>query len=283
MEQNPTKHVIQRIQSFYSGLSEKEKGIADFILQDPDKIIHSTINQVSDALNVADATVFRFCKRLGFKGYQALKIALASEVIHPIKDIHETISEKDSEETIFQKVFQSNIQALEYTKALDQDFKKAVEWLTEAEHVYFYGSGGSGIIALDGEHKFMRSGLSSRAYIDSHMQLMTAAQLREKDVAVFISHTGANKDLLEVLEIAKDCGAKTIGITNFAQSPLSKGVGTCLFTASKETEYRSEALSSRIAQLSLLDSLYIGYCMKKKEQSKLALHQVRDAIARKRV
>ncbi|QDP41319.1 MurR/RpiR family transcriptional regulator [Radiobacillus deserti] len=283
MTQNSPTHVIQRIQSAYSSLSEKEKAIADFILEHPDTIIHSSINQVSEALKVADATVFRFCKRIGFKGYQALKIALASEVIHPIKDIHETISDEDSEETIFEKVFTSNIQALEYTKALDQSFREAVDVLLEAEQVFFYGNGGSGIIALDGEHKFMRSGLPSHAYTDSHMQLMTAAQLTPKNVAVFISHTGSNKDLLEVLEVANESGAKTIGITNFAKTSLSKNVHVCLYTASKETEFRSEALSSRIAQLSLLDSLYISYCIKKKEQSKHALQQVREAIARKRV
>ena len=110
-----TQNTIKKINSLYPRLSEKEKKIADYIQEDPSRIINKTINEVSADLNIADATVFRFCKRLGFKGYQAMKIALASEVITPIQQIHEEISDQDNEKTIFEKIFKSNIQTLENT------------------------------------------------------------------------------------------------------------------------------------------------------------------------
>ncbi|SDK02196.1 MurR/RpiR family transcriptional regulator [Sediminibacillus albus] len=277
--------VTRRIRSSYKQLSEKEKQIADYIIENPGKIIHSTINQVSDDLTVADATVFRFCKRLGFKGYQALKIALASEIVNPIQDIHETISYEDSEVEIVHKVFQSNINALEYTREIQESssFHKAVEMIVQSKQIHFYGNGGSGVVALDGQHKFMRTGLPSYAHTDTHMQLMTVSQLGESDTVVFISHTGSNKDLMEVVELAKEKGVQTIGITNFAKSPLNKLADVCLYTASQETEFRSEALSSRIAELSLIDALYVNYSIKKEEQSKQALTQIRQAISRKRI
>jgi len=104
---------LGKIRSYYARLSDKEKKIADYILKNPKHIIHSTITEVAEDLNVADATVFRFCKRIGFKGYQALKIALATEIMTPIQQIHEEINEKDDEITIANKIFQSNIRTLE--------------------------------------------------------------------------------------------------------------------------------------------------------------------------
>ncbi|SEA76134.1 DNA-binding transcriptional regulator, MurR/RpiR family, contains HTH and SIS domains [Thalassobacillus cyri] len=285
MIEAPAKHVLNRIRSSYTQFSEKEKLIADYILEDPENIIHATINQVSDDLMIADATVFRFCKRLGFKGYQAMKIALASEIVNPITDIHETINEDDSELEITEKVFQSNLNAIENTRAIQsrEGISKALELLLDAKNVYFFGNGGSGIVALDAQHKFMRAGLPVNAYTDTHLQLMAASQMKEEDIAFFISHTGSNKDILDVVEVAKENHVKTIAITNFAKSPLTKAADVCLYTVSQETEYRSEALSSRIAELCIIDALYVTYSMKKQDQSQEALQKMRDAISRKRV
>ncbi|UOQ45064.1 MurR/RpiR family transcriptional regulator [Halobacillus salinarum] len=285
MADAPTKHVINRIRSSYSQFSEKEKLIADYILENKDEIVHSTINQVADDLMVADATVFRFCKRLGFKGYQAMKIALASETVNPIKDIHETITENDSELDISEKVFQANIRALEASRDIqNQDtLESALSYLLEAERVFFYGSGGSGIVALDAQHKFIRTGMSTHAFADNHLQLMSASQLTPKDLAVIISHTGSNKDALDLVDVARENGAKTIAITNFAKSPLTKLVDISLFTVAQETEFRSEALTSRIAELSLIDSLFVSYSMKTKNQSQTSIQKMRKAISRKRV
>lgn len=285
MIEAPAKHVISRIKSSYTQFSEKEKLIADYILENTEEIVHSTINQVADDLMVADATVFRFCKRLGFKGYQAMKIALASEIVNPIQDIHETISENDTDLEITEKVFQANIRALETSCDVQNplSLQKAMEYLVEAERVFFLGSGGSNILALDAQHKFIRTGMEAYAYQDTHLQLMSASQMRPTDVAVVISHTGSNRDILDIVEVAKENDVKVIAITNFAKSPLTKMVDLSLYTVAEETEFRSEALASRIAGLSLIDSLFVNYSVKMKEQSQSATQKVRDAISRKRV
>ncbi|MGM0753514.1 MAG: MurR/RpiR family transcriptional regulator [Bacillota bacterium] len=259
--------------------------IADFIIANPEKIIHSTISGVAEDLGVADATVFRFCKRLGFKGYQAMKISLASDLVNPIKDIHETINEEDSEGVIAQKVFRSNIRTLEdSSRLLDEEmFTRAVQGLLSARRIEFYGTGGSGFVAMDAHHKFLRTGMTTTAYNDSHMQIISASQLTVEDVIVFISHSGSNKDLMEVLEVAKKNRVKTIAITHFAKSPLSNGVDIPLFTVSQETEYRSEALASRISQLSIVDALYVNTMMKRNELSKDSLLKMRDAISIKKI
>jgi RpiR family transcriptional regulator, carbohydrate utilization regulator len=279
-------HCFTRIRAIYSRLSEKERSIANLILNDPERIIHSTISEIAEDLGVADATVFRFCKRIGFKGYQAMKITIASELSSPIiNDIHEKITEDDDEKTIVTKVFKSNIRTLEDTlQVIDMDqFKLAVNALVTAKKTYFYGLGGSGAIAMDAHHKFIRSGLLTNCYTDSHLQIISASQLTDKDVAVGISHSGASRDIIEALDVAKTNGATTIGITHFASTPLSKMADITLFTVSEETEFRSEALASRLAQLSIIDALYVNVSVKLNNQMKTSIQKIRKVIKAKRI
>ncbi|WP_252502074.1 MurR/RpiR family transcriptional regulator [Sporosarcina sp. Marseille-Q4943] len=285
MMRDVTPHCFTLIRAIYTQLSDKERAIADFILNQPERFIHSTISQIAEELSVADATVFRFSKRLGYKGYQAMKIALASEIISTTKDIHETIAEGDDEKTIAEKVFKSNIRTLEDTlQVIDpKQLKDAVNALASARKIEFYGSGGSGSIALDAHHKFLRSGLYSSCYTDGHLQVMSAAQLNDEDVVVCISHSGTSRDVLEALEIAKKNGAITIGITHFSKTPLSEKADIVLQTVSVETEYRSEALASRLAQLSIIDALYVNVSIRLNDRMKTSLQKMRSAISVKKL
>ncbi|AYV65539.1 MULTISPECIES: MurR/RpiR family transcriptional regulator [Niallia] len=279
------QNCLGKIRSYYARLSEKEKKIADYILENPEKIIHSTINELAEDLGVADATVFRFCKRIGFKGYQAMKIALASEVIEPIQQIHEEINENDSVKTVTEKVFKSNVRTLENTLEIlnGHSIQKAVEFLLQANRVEFYGTGGSAVIAMDAFHKFVRTGIKAFSFVDSHFQLMSSSQLSEKDVAVIISHSGTNKDTINIMKTAKNNGAKTIGITGYPKSPIGQNTDVALFTSSEETEYRSEALSSRIGQLSLIDALYVNVMILNKNVANQSLERIRNAISDTRI
>lgn len=276
---------MAKIRSYYARLSAKEKKVADYILQNPEKIIHITINELAEDLHVADATVFRFCKRIGFKGYQAMKIALASEVMEPIHQIHEEITDQDDEKTITKKIFQSNIQTLENTLHLlnENSLHQAVSILLQAVKVEFYGVGGSMVIAMDAYHKFIRTGIKAFSFVDSHFQLMSASQLSEGDVAVVISHSGTNKDTINILKTAKKNGAKTIGITGYPKSFIGQNVDVALFTSSEETDYRSEALSSRIGQLSIIDALYVNIMILNKYNANTALDKIRDSISETRI
>lgn len=257
-----------RIQSFYPELSETEKKVADYILQFPEKIMHQTITQVSEDIGVATSTVFRFCQRMGFKGYQAMKIVLASEVAQPIREmVQEKIQEQDNERAVTEKIFNTSIRTFKDTIQM-MDFsliKKAVKAILHAERVEFYGIGGSGIVALDAHHKFIGSGINTVAYTDTYLQLRAASQLTEKDVAVIISDSGASTDTIQVCDAAKEAGAKTIVITNFVKSSLNKKADILLRTVSNGTEMRSEDVFSRIVQLSLIDALYTNVIKGKKE------------------
>ncbi|MBR3320395.1 MAG: MurR/RpiR family transcriptional regulator [Exiguobacterium sp.] len=280
-----TMNGTARIRGAYSTLSKKEQRIADYILKQPEKIIHHTINQVADDLDVAESTVFRFCQRVGFKGYQALKIALASDVVAPLQDIHEDITETDTALEIAEKIFSTNGKTIESTRQILEgtSLEKTIELFLGARRIEFFGSGGSAVVALDAYHKFVRSGLQVSAILESHMQLMSASQLTTADVAVVISHSGASKETLDIAKLLKEKGVPMIAITNYAKSPLSKLADVSLYTISQETAFRSEALASRIAELSLIDALFTAVMMRRGEAARASLQQMREAISLRRI
>lgn len=276
---------LARIRGAYTTLSKKEQRIADYMLKQPELIIHHTINQVADDLDVAESTVFRFCQRVGFKGYQALKIALASDIVAPLQDIHEDITPDDTPLQIAEKIFTTNVKTLESTRQIlnEESFERTTELLLSARRIEFFGSGGSAVIALDAYHKFVRSGLLVTANLESHMQLMSASQLTTDDVAVLISHSGASKETLDVAHVCRDRGVPIVAITNYAKSPLSKLADVALYTVSQETEFRSEALASRIAELGLIDALFTVVMMRRGEEGRESLQKMREAISLRRI
>ncbi len=276
---------LAAIRGSYQRFSDKEKKIADFVLNDPKNIIHLTINQIADELGLAESTIFRFCQRIGFKGFQAFKISLAAEVVAPLKDIHEQIEEGDSVRSVTEKVFRSNINTLEETlQIIDAEaMESASHAIMKARKTEFFGSGGSAMIAMDGYHKFIRLGLLVSMNLDSHMQLMAASQLQKGDVAIVISHSGSTTDVLDILRVLKEKEVTIICVTNFGKSPLSKDADIALYTVSEETDFRSEALSSRIAQLSLIDALYTNLMILRGDAGKTALQNMRQAMSQKRL
>ncbi|WP_163583084.1 MurR/RpiR family transcriptional regulator [Gracilibacillus saliphilus] len=276
---------LDKVRRNYPKFSVTERKIADYILENPNQIIHSSINQLAEDLDVADSTVFRFCKRIGYKGYQAMKIALASEVVSSIQHIHEEVDSDDELNTVAAKVFRTNIQSLEETlKIIDEEqLQKAVNSLLSARQIHFFGSGGSNTVALDAYHKFIRTGLPVQTAVDTHFQLMAASQLDEKDCALLISHSGSSKDILHILNVLGKNQVKTIAITNFAKSTLSEAVHIPLYTSSGETDFRTEAFSSRIAQLTLIDLLFVNVLMNRGETGQEALNKMREAITVKRI
>lgn len=271
-----------KIKSLYNGLSSKEQNIANYILENPISVAHNSISDLSAELNVAGSTLFQFAKKLGYSGFKDLKMAiLVQENNFSTTSIHENIEIDDNELTIAQKVFDSNIKTLNNTKKILKldNLKEAAEIISNSNTLYFFGIGGSGIIAKDAYHKFLRSPVFVRHSTDYHMQLMEASLLTSQDCAICISHTGKSKETIKIAEIIKKAGAKVIVITSHASSPLAK-IGDIVFISiSEEIEFHSEALSSRISQLSILDSLYVILMFMDKEKSKEALSKVRHTIS----
>jgi len=268
-----------------SKLRDSEKKIIEFIEQNQDEIIHLSITEVAERSETSESSVVRLCKRLGYKGFQDLKINLAKEVIAPEKQIHEVIEKGDDVVMIKKKVFQSNIQALYDSIEVcdDGQLKKAVDAIANARLIEFYGTGGSGAVALDAHHKLLKLGIKSFTYSDPVLQAMSASVLTKLDVVIAISHTGSNTDVLDALKIAKEAGATIICITNSSKSPITKISDIVLQTASKETLFRTDAISSRIAQLTIIDILVASVATQQYELYYSNLQKTRKSTTDKKL
>lgn len=275
---------LNKIQSLYDGLKGAEKRVGEYILRNPKDVIHLSITELAEKCGSGEATIVRFCKKLKCKGYQDLKIRIASEVVDPMDDIYEDIKGDDSALVLTQKVFQSHIRSLGQTlqNIEPSSMQKAVNFITQAENVVFFGMGGSAAVALDAYHKFLRTGKHCIYHTDSHLQAMISAFCTPKDCIIAISNTGSNKDLVENVNIARQNGVHVIAVTSNARSPLSEISDITLTSFGSEQQIKNEAMSSRLSALSLLDCLYVGVCMQNPQRYFESIRKIRAVIAAKR-
>jgi DNA-binding MurR/RpiR family transcriptional regulator len=263
------QNVLPKIRSEYNSLPPSEVKVADYVLQNPEEIIYLSVSELATEVDVSDSTIIRFCKDVGFKGYQEFKLFIAQDLVVTIENINEDISENDDFETLSRKITFSNKQAIEETMSvLDLDaLKAAIDQILEADKVQFYGVGASGITACDAKYKFLRIGKNVDCYTDAHLQAMSAATLGENDLVVGISHSGSTKDVVDSCKIAGEAGATVICITGHNKSPITRVSDIKLLTATKEGPLGSGALRSKIAQLHMLDLIFTGVSLKQKEKT----------------
>lgn len=273
--------VIMNIKRAYRDLSKKEKKIADYIIKDPKSVSKLAIADFAKELHLADSTIYQFTKKIGYEGYRDLKIALLTENFDPEISIHENISPSDDELTISKKVFASSIRALQETESLinPNTLKKTADAMMTSEKVTFFGFGGSNAVALDSYHKFLRSPISCNYSSDAHIQLMNASLLTNKDCAFIISHSGLSKDAIAVADLANEKGATVIALTSYPLSLLAKKASIVLVSTADEIMYRSESLSSRLSQLSIIDTLFVITMFRNQQKAEKSLAKVRHAIS----
>ncbi len=213
--------------------------------------------QVAQACGVSDTTVLRFCRNIGFQGYTDLKLSIARDVVSPTQIIHDDIVEGDGPAVIARKVFMSNIQALYDTlEVLDEGaLIKAINLLAAARRILIVGVGTSAPVVHSMYNMLMRLGLNCQAQTGSYLPSMEVALLGPGDVVVAISQSGSSIDPVLTIKQAKQNGAATICITGNAQSPITEYADVTLLSVDRET--RTEALASRLAQVSIADALYV--------------------------
>lgn len=238
-------------------LAASEARVANWILQQPETVMGLSMAQVAQACGVSDTTVLRFCRTVGFQGYLDLKLSIARDLTSPTQVIHDDIVEGDAPITMARKVFMSNIQALYDTLEIlnEEALNQAVTLLDGARQILIIGVGTSGPIVQTMYQMFFRLGLNCKAQTDSYLQLMEVALLGPGDVVVAISQTGSSTDPILTLEEARRNGASTICITGNAQSPITQHADVTLLSVARET--RAETIASRIAQLTIIDALYV--------------------------
>lgn len=280
MEKNITYHM--RINAVKNELHNKnEIRIFKFIQSRKEDIIHMSVSEAAEACKVSKAAMVRYAQKLGYKGYQAMKINIAQETIEPEKQIYGKLVKTDTIKSIMNKIISSHIQALKDTLRVldDSAIEQAIKYILHANQLLFMGIGGAGSVAQDGQHKFMKIGRLAHFYADYNLQTMAVSTLSSKDVIIAISHSGDSMELLNLLEIASHSNVKIIAITNYSKSSIVELADVSLFTYSDETAVNSDALSSRIAELAILDILYIGVVFKTYRTSYEHIVTTRTALA----
>jgi DNA-binding MurR/RpiR family transcriptional regulator len=284
---------LVRIRSLLPGLARAEQRVAHVVLEDPAGVSRRSITEVADAAGTSETTVTRFCKAVGVSGYPELRIALAADTARAAarsdrdldRDLGGEIGPDDDLRQVVGKVAFADTRAVEETaEQLDMpSLDRVVQAIANAGRVDVYGVGASAFVALDLQQKLHRIGRVCFAWSDTHIMLTSAAVLRRGDVAVGISHTGATTDTVEALREARERGATTVALTNFPRSPITEVADHVLTTAARETTFRSGATASRIAQLTVIDCVFIGVAQRHMDTALAALDTTYSAVGSHRL
>ncbi|MEG0767024.1 MAG: MurR/RpiR family transcriptional regulator [Clostridia bacterium] len=276
--------LILKIQSLRDGVSATERKAADYILAHPREIIHLSIAELAQNCAVSEATVVRLCKRVGLSGYQALKVTLAQDLAAPIETMQEAITVGDTPGEVMEKVFQGAVHTLQYTSRIlnSTQLTRAVDALDKADRVLVLGLGDSAPIAQYCAYKLLRLGLDAAVQADTHLQCVTAAFLHPGDVCLAISHSGASRDILDAVRLARKADATIIALTNIGRTPLSDMADIRLDTAAKNADDYPLAMISRIAQFALIDSIYTTLALRRGASQSELQHAISQALSAKK-
>ena len=258
--------LLRQIKKSLPDLRKSEQTVAEFVLKDPKSIIMMKTAEASNEIGISEPTLIRFCKAIGFSGFQEFKINLSQQLAADDYFVMYEINEDDSIHELCEKVFDTTIsEILNVRSQIDQAIlENAIETLVNAKRVEFYAFGGSAPVAMDGQHKFFRLKISSSYISDPHLQFMSANSLEKDDVVVAISQSGTTSALIDSVKIVRKNGVKVIGImpgntplSNLCDFPLTIDVGV---------ENRiTKPVTSRIAYTAVIDVLTMGVAQLKPE------------------
>lgn len=277
--------VLVRIRSTVPSLAPAERRVAEVVLADPLGASGRSIGALAKEARTSVTTVMRFCRSVGIDNYPQLRLGLAAAAAResaltvgppPGGDI----DANDTLRQVVDKLVYSEVRALEDTAAhLDLDaLAAAVDAVASARRIDIFGVGASGFVGQDLHQKLHRIGLITFVWTDPHAALTAAALHRPGDVAVGISHSGTTLDTVQPLAEARRRGATTLAVTNFPHAPIAEQADLVLTTAARETALRSSATTSRIAQLAVIDCLFVGVAQRSYDRSMEYLASTYEAV-----
>ena len=283
-DQQPVDNALTRIRIAYPNLPKGARRIAEFVLENPQEVIGMSVTELSEATASSEGSVVNFCQKMGLSGFQQLKLSLAQETVQPIQFIHEDLAQGDDTALVCRKIFHSGIQTLRDTlSVLDpMVLSQAVRAFRAAKRIEIYGIGSSAPVAEDAQYRMLRIGLEAKAVTDSHIQAISASRTSPEVAVLTVSHSGATHETVVATKLAKAAGATTVAITNYGRSPLQAYADFVLFTMARETLFRTEAMTSRIAQLCVVDALIAALALEDYETSVATLQSTFDVLSIKR-
>lgn len=259
--------------------------VAAAIRENPSVVIDMTINELAEECQTSVASVVRFCRAIGFSGYAPLRMALATELGKEAAQFSargafgSEISDEDTLSEAVSKLASLELLAIEETVArLDFDvLEAAIDAVDRADRILIFGIGASQFVAEDLAHKLLRVGRNAHVPSDPHEAIAATVLQTSPTVAIGFSHAGSTAETVRFLETARANGAATIAVTSAKDSPLAGAADHALFTEVRESTFRAGAMVSRIAQLALVDCLFVGIAKRRFAETVDALRRTREA------
>ncbi len=251
---------VQILRQSFDNLSRTNKKIAKYVIDNPQAASEANIEDLAAITETSTASVSRLVKTLGFANFREFTLSLAYTQLRPQNlPIFKDIDANDTLATIADKIFTSSQRALQDTRAgiEESEFARSVLRIIHCRRLGFFGLGGSSVAALDGYHKFLRTSIDCFYHPDFDVQLMQAVKLGEDDCAIVISHSGKNRQTVKIAETLKRRKVTVIGITSYQDSPLASHSDITFISSSDESNYRSEGMYSLLAQLAIVDTLFM--------------------------
>jgi len=280
--------LLAHVRALMPNLAPAEQRVAEAVVHDPAGTAAKTISDLAAQCRTSGSTVIRFCRAMGFDGYPELRLALAAAAqaasAGPEREVGSDIGPRDSLTEIIKKITYADARAVEETGAQlrPEPLGAVVDVVVKARRVDIYGVGASAFVGLDLQQKLHRIGHTVYAWPDPHSAVTSAALLGPQDVAIGISHTGTTDDTIASLAEARRQRAVTVAITNFPGSPIAAVADHVLTTAARETTFRSGAMASRIAALTVVDCLFVAVAQRNYKQTMRALERTYAAVQSRR-
>ena len=273
-----TGNLIDAISVYENAFTKSEVILYDYLKDKIDDIIYMSVTELAETINVGESTILRFCRKVGYKGYQDFKLNVAQYRGAGLMD--RTI---DKSESLRDVVKESLINSINKSSMLiqDSDLTEAVELLDKANRVIFIGVGSSGVAAQEAKYRFMRIGKKYDAFTDSHFMMMIASTLQEGDAVVAFTLSGGTKDTVDTCRLARENGAKVLAITSYLKSPITKNADRVLLTSGKEGPFEGGSLFAKVSQLYIIDLLFTFTAQLNKDFAKGYQNKIAKSITDK--
>jgi DNA-binding MurR/RpiR family transcriptional regulator len=281
-----TGDVLVRLERALPTLRPAEARVAQTVLDDPDTVVGSTITELAGHADTSQATVVRFCRAVGYAGYPEFRIDLAQATSRRMVELERSgiaqgeINQEDGVNDVINKIAHHEARTIEETaRGLDRAaLENVAKALAAAPRIDVYGVGSSSLAAQDLAMKLQRIGLYVFSSPDAHQQLASASLLEPGSVAIAVTHSGRTPETVRALAIAHERGATTASITNYPQAAIAEASDLVLATAARETQFRAGAMSSRIAQLAVVDFLFVRVAQQQFDRTQVALKRTWAAV-----
>jgi DNA-binding MurR/RpiR family transcriptional regulator len=278
-----TTPVLSLIRTHYHLFSSSQQQVADYVLAHPEKVMLLSIGDLADSCKVSEPTVMRFLHKMSYRSYQVFRVHIAQEAATNTGQVlYSDVERDDGSAEIARKVVLSTKQSLDnLIQVINTDtLEKLCRAIIKAGMVFIIGVGATYAVAFDFYHKLIKLGFKATCSHDPHIINITCSEMEKgRSLLIALSHSGESREILDGVSLAKRAGCRVFGITSFASSSLAKEADELLLSTSLETNYRSDALTSRILQLCIIDMVYIRLALIGGEKSIEKINASRIAVA----